>query len=45
MISGAPPFSGIDDFCQRLVDEAGVLLLPASVYDHQPSTDRWAAPS
>ncbi|KIZ07359.1 aminotransferase, classes I and II [Monoraphidium neglectum] len=31
---------GIDDFCQRLVDEAGVLLLPASVYDHQPSTDR-----
>jgi aspartate/methionine/tyrosine aminotransferase len=24
----------IDDFCDRLVREAGVLLLPGSMYDH-----------
>ena len=27
-----------DAFCAAAVDEAGVLLLPASVYDHGPST-------
>lgn len=40
LVSGAAPFSGIDDFSQRLVGEAGVLLLPASVYDDGPSTAR-----
>lgn len=28
----------IDAFCNRCVREAGVLLLPATVYDHKPST-------
>lgn len=37
---GGPPIKGIDDFCKQLVDEAGVLLLPATVYDHPPSVER-----
>lgn len=28
----------VDRFCERLVADAGVLLLPASVYGHEPST-------
>ena len=29
----------IDMYCVRLLEATGVLLLPATVYDHQPSTD------
>ena len=28
----------MDSFCDRVVRGSGVLLLPATVYDHQPST-------
>lgn len=28
----------VEAFCDRCVQEAGVLLLPATVYDHEPST-------
>jgi len=24
----------VDDFCARLVNDTGVLLMPASIYDH-----------
>lgn len=30
----------IDEFCEDLVSHAGVLLLPATIYDHQPSVAR-----
>ncbi|CAL5222183.1 g4510 [Coccomyxa viridis] len=35
LLTGEP----IEAFCVRLVEEAGVLLLPATVYDHQPSIE------
>lgn len=28
----------VDAFCDRCVQQAGVLLLPGTVYDHEPST-------
>ncbi|EFJ50513.1 hypothetical protein VOLCADRAFT_88940 [Volvox carteri f. nagariensis] len=28
----------VEEFCERLVNECGVLLLPATVYDHAPSS-------
>lgn len=33
----------VEAFCDRCVQQAGVLLLPATVYDHEPSTAqvRW----
>lgn len=30
----------IEAWCKEVVQDCGVLLLPASVYDHQGSTDR-----
>ena len=35
-----PPCAGepIDAYCARLLEAAGVLLLPATVYDHAAST-------
>lgn len=30
----------IESFCERCVREAGVLLLPANVYDHPPSVEQ-----
>ncbi len=30
----------MDAFCEHLVTHSGVLLLPASVYEHAPSTQR-----
>jgi aspartate/methionine/tyrosine aminotransferase len=33
----APAGEPIDAFCERLVRDAGVLLLPATVYQHEPS--------
>lgn len=34
----------VDAFCARCVEQAGVLLLPSTVYDHPPSVDKvvWA---
>jgi aspartate/methionine/tyrosine aminotransferase len=34
--------ASIDAFCAALVDEAGVLLLPGSIYDDAPSVERCA---
>ncbi|KAI8475795.1 MAG: aminotransferase, classes I and II [Monoraphidium minutum] len=38
--AGAEGAAPVDAFCQAAVDEAGVLLLPASVYDHAASLER-----
>jgi aspartate/methionine/tyrosine aminotransferase len=31
---------GVEAWCERVVSEAGILLLPATVYDHQASISR-----
>jgi aspartate/methionine/tyrosine aminotransferase len=33
-LAGCPAGEPVEAFCDRLVEEAGVLLLPATVYDH-----------
>ena len=30
----------VEQWCDELVQKSGILLLPATVYDHQPSTQR-----
>ncbi|GBF97388.1 aspartate aminotransferase [Raphidocelis subcapitata] len=37
---GSKPIAGVDEFCEAAVEEAGVLLLPGSIYDHGPSSQR-----
>jgi hypothetical protein len=37
---GKEPITSVDQLCSELVESAGVLLLPASVYDHGPSLER-----
>eukprot|EP00879_Flechtneria_rotunda_P030073 GHRR01032606.1.p1 GENE.GHRR01032606.1~~GHRR01032606.1.p1 ORF type:complete len:145 (+),score=32.73 GHRR01032606.1:162-596(+) len=34
------PRESIDKWCKQVVEECGVLLLPASIYDHGDSSDK-----